>query len=160
MQRDQSPSGAVIMHDQIVNPGDIIIRENDVVNLLYQFRLGGLPKQGTDRVFGCDKSGVQDEHTHQHTTVTVDNDARGGRDDSADENHGGCYHIAQTVNGGSLHCHRTDPGTDAAVIQSHIALYQDRKYQDADNDRGVVRNFRMENLTYRAFYQFEAHEHD
>ena len=35
MQRDQSPSGAVIMHDQIVNPGDIIIRENDVVNLLY-----------------------------------------------------------------------------------------------------------------------------
>ena len=55
---------AVIMHDQIVNPGDIIIRENDVVNLLYQFRLGGCPEtEGTDRVFGCDKSGVQDEHT-------------------------------------------------------------------------------------------------
>ena len=63
MQRDQSPSGAVIMHDQIVNPGDIIIRENDVVNLLYQFRLGGLPKQGTDRVFGCDKSGYTEPYS-------------------------------------------------------------------------------------------------
>ena len=46
MQRDQSPSGAVIMHDQIVNPGDIIIRENDVVNLLYQFEARGAAQAG------------------------------------------------------------------------------------------------------------------
>lgn len=51
------PSGAMAMHVRSVNP-DIILRENDAVNLLYQFEARGLPKQRDVVSFGCSKSGT------------------------------------------------------------------------------------------------------
>ena len=55
MQRDQCSAGPVIMYDEIVNPGDITIRENDVINLLHQFRFGRLPQQGLMVSFAATK---------------------------------------------------------------------------------------------------------
>ena len=94
MQRDQCSAGSVVMYDEIVDPGDIIIGEYDIIDLLHKLRFRGLSQQRTDGILRSHEAGVEDEHTHQHTTVAIDNDAGGGGDDGANENHRGCHHIA------------------------------------------------------------------
>lgn len=156
MQRDQSPSGEILCNYQIVNPGDIIIRENDVVNLLYQFSFGAAYR--TDRVLAATNP-VQMKYTHQHTTVTVDTMPEAAETIVPMRTTVAKYHIRRSKPSMAVAFIATEltRETDAAVTQSHIALTRIEMGQDADNDRSSQELPLDGKFIYRAFAQFEAH---
>ena len=160
VEGDHAPSGAVVVHHQIVYALHGAVGHDDIPYLPHQLRVGGLPQQGRQCLLGRLIGGKQDEQRHHKAHIAVRRQPRPFTDEHGQQHRRRSGGIGQAVHSRGLHGRGLDPSADAPVIQPHVQLHAHRRRQNAQRQRRERHLLRVEDFLKRGLGQLHAHQKD
>ena len=122
VQRHHDAAGAVIMHDEIMNADDLLIRHDELFNLIHELFFRRASEQRTDGFLDRFETRVDDKRGNKQTAPAVNRqigELGGNRRNQNDKRR---YGVADAVRRRRLHSGGIDLGSDPAVIEEHIAF--------------------------------------
>ena len=149
-------TGAVIVHDEIVNAADVWIFQHLALQLLNKLAIRALPEQRIDRV----AHHLDASDDNQQRNDDAGDSVRGERGDAVEEDrnqhHGGGQDVAQAVESGRLKYRRIDLPPEGAVEEKHPEFhrYGERdRHHAPEGDLGVNR---VKNPLRRSLEEIES----
>ena len=131
---------------------------DDPLDLPHKFRLRRLPQQRGNGLLCRLDAGDQDQHRHDHAHIAVDHEAAELRYQHSCQHRSGGDGVADAVGRRGRHGRGVDLFPDAAIIQAHIQLHEDRHRQDHHGDHTEIHRSRMQDLIKRGLDQLGTHQ--
>ena len=160
VEGDHPPPGAVIVDDEVVDPQDRLVGQDQGPDFLHKLRRGRRAQQGVHGGLNRLDAGPEDEQGHQQSPPSVQSHARIPLHQGGGQHHRRGGAVAEGVQGGGLHGGGADALSDPPVVKGHVELYRDGGAEDRRHPGAGLRRDRVQNLPHGGLGQLEAHQQD